>query len=33
MIGGNWVVRGGRHPKEVEIAERYRRTVTRLLAA
>jgi formimidoylglutamate deiminase len=33
MVGGNWVVRDGRHPKEIEVAERYRRTVARLLAS
>ena len=33
MVGGNWVVRDGRHPKEVEVGERYRRTVARLLVS
>lgn len=32
MVGGNWVVRDGRHAKEAEVAERYRRVVARLAA-
>lgn len=32
MVGGNWVVRGGRHDGEERIAEDYRQVVTRLVA-
>jgi formimidoylglutamate deiminase len=32
MVGGRWVVRGGRHAAEDAIAARYRATVARLLS-
>jgi formimidoylglutamate deiminase len=33
MVGGSWVVQDRRHPKEAEIAERYRKTLKELTAA
>jgi formimidoylglutamate deiminase len=32
MVGGRWVVRGGRHAEEERIGQDYRRVVTRLVA-
>ena len=33
MVGGSWVVEEGHHPKEDEIADRYRATLKELTAA